>query len=67
LELTPVAIKTGMLLSNRMFNEGKEMMDYVNVPTTIFTPLEYGTCGYSEEDAKVKFGENNISTYHTNF
>ena len=33
-------------------------MDYVNVPTTIFTPLEYGTCGYSEEDAKAKFGDN---------
>jgi len=27
-------------------------MDYVNVPTTVFTPLEYGTVGYSEEQAK---------------
>jgi len=42
-------------------------MDYVNVPTTVFTPLEYGACGYSEEDAKAKFGEENIATYHTEF
>lgn len=25
--------------------------DYVNVPTTVFTPLEYGCCGLSEEKA----------------
>ena len=43
------------------------MMDYVNVPTTVFTPLEYGACGYSEEDAIKKFGADNISTYHTEF
>lgn len=34
--------------------------DYVNVPTTVFTPLEYGACGYSEEAAVEKFGEENI-------
>ena len=42
-------------------------MDYVNVPTTVFTPLEYGCCGFSEEEAKAKFGEENIATYHTQF
>jgi thioredoxin reductase (NADPH) len=42
-------------------------MDYVNVPTTVFTPLEYGTCGLTEEDAKKKYGEENIATYHTQF
>ena len=35
-------------------------MDYVNVPTTVFTPLEYGAIGYSEEDAIEKFGDSNI-------
>ena len=34
--------------------------DYVNVPTTVFTPLEYGSIGYSEEEAITKFGENDI-------
>lgn len=42
-------------------------MDYVNVCTTVFTPLEYGCVGYSEEEARTKFGAENISTYHTSF
>jgi pyruvate/2-oxoglutarate dehydrogenase complex dihydrolipoamide dehydrogenase (E3) component len=42
-------------------------MDYINVPTTVFTPIEYGCVGYSEVDAKLKFGEENILVYHTEF
>lgn len=34
--------------------------DYINVATTVFTPLEYGCIGYSEEDAITKFGPENI-------
>jgi thioredoxin reductase (NADPH) len=67
LELTPVAIKAGRLLANRLFSEDKEMMDYVNVPTTVFTPLEYGAVGYTEEEAQKEFGAENISTFHTKF
>ena len=29
-----------------------EYMNYKMIPTTVFTPLELGTVGYSEEDAK---------------
>ncbi len=67
LELTPTAIKAGMLLAKRLYGDSSEEMDYTNVPTTVFTPLEYGCVGLSEEDAKAKFGDNNISTYHTAF
>jgi len=42
-------------------------MDYINVPTTVFTPLEYGCCGYTEVEAKEKFGEENIKVWHTEF
>lgn len=42
-------------------------MDYVNVPTTVFTPIEYGCCGLDEEAAKAKYGAENISTYHSLF
>jgi len=42
-------------------------MDYINVPTTVFTPLEYGTCGETEDDAKAKYGADNILTYHQEF
>ena len=67
LELTPVAIKAGALLSLRLFAGGTEKMDYVNVATTVFSPLEYGCVGYSEEGAKAKFGAENISCFHTGF
>lgn len=30
------------------------------MPTTVFTPLEYGAIGLSEEDAIAKFGEDGI-------
>ena len=42
-------------------------MDYVNVPTTVFTPLEYGCIGLAEEDAITKYGEDDIEVYHTNY
>jgi len=67
LELTPVAIKAGALLATRLFKGGSELMDYINVPTTVFTPLEYGSCGLSEEDAKKIYGAENIATYHSEF
>lgn len=35
-------------------------VDYNAVPTTVFTPLEYGCVGYSEEDAVAKYGADNI-------
>jgi len=38
-------------LARRLFGGSKQIMDYVNIATTVFTPIEYGACGYSEEDA----------------
>lgn len=34
--------------------------DYVNVPTTVFTPLEYGSCGLSEEKAIELYGDEKL-------
>merc|ERR1719193_2733181 len=67
LELTPVAIQAGRLLSERLFNNATRLTDYVNVATTVFTPLEYGAIGFSEEDAVKFFGESNIEVFHTAF
>uniref|UniRef100_A0A8B9P1N7 Thioredoxin reductase 1, cytoplasmic n=1 Tax=Apteryx owenii TaxID=8824 RepID=A0A8B9P1N7_APTOW len=67
LELTPVAIQAGRLLVQRLYAGATIKCDYVNVPTTVFTPLEYGACGYSEESAVEKFGEENIEVYHSYF
>jgi len=66
-QLTPVAIKAGKLLSQRLFNKKSVKVDYTNIATTVFTPLEYGCIGYSEEAAIEKFGEENIEVYHSYF
>lgn len=42
-------------------------MDYECIATTVFTPLEYGCIGYSEEDAKKNFGADDIKVYHSTF
>jgi len=42
-------------------------MDYKFACTTVFTPLEYGCCGYSEEEAIEKFGVENIKIYASEF
>jgi len=41
--------------------------DYDNVPTTIFTPLEYGCIGLTEEQALSQYGQDDIEVYHSNF
>ena len=35
-------------------------MDYRMVPTTVFTPIEYGCVGYTEEGAVAEFGADNL-------
>ena len=42
-------------------------MDYSGVPTTVYTPLEYGACGLPEELACEKFGEKHIEVFHAYF
>uniref|UniRef100_A0A8C6UKH1 thioredoxin-disulfide reductase (NADPH) n=1 Tax=Neogobius melanostomus TaxID=47308 RepID=A0A8C6UKH1_9GOBI len=66
-ELTPVAIQAGKLLARRLYAGSKLKCDYVNVPTTVFTPLEYGSCGLSEERALELYGEENLEIYHSQF
>ncbi|KAL5266697.1 hypothetical protein ACHWQZ_G003913 [Mnemiopsis leidyi] len=64
-ELTPLAIQSGRLLAKRLYAGSKILTDYVNVPTTVFTPLEYGSVGLSEDAAIAKYGEENVEVYHT--
>jgi glutathione reductase (NADPH) len=66
--LTPVAIKAGRLLAERLFNNMPNAhMDFENIPTVVFSHPTIGTVGLSEEDAKLKFGEDNISVYKSSF
>jgi len=66
-ELTPVAIQAGKYLARRLAGVSNLLTDYVNICTTVFTPLEYGCCGLAEEDAIAQHGEDNIEVYHQNF
>jgi pyruvate/2-oxoglutarate dehydrogenase complex dihydrolipoamide dehydrogenase (E3) component len=66
-ELTPVAIQAGELLARRLVKGATEIMDYEKIPTTVFTPFEYGLCGLSEEDAIKKFGAENVNVYLSSF
>jgi len=72
-ELTPVAVQAGILLANRLFGKSKEPMDYINICTTVFTPIEYACVGLSEEDAYEKYGgtcsgaKDKVEVYHSSF
>ncbi|XP_033944951.1 thioredoxin reductase 3 [Pseudochaenichthys georgianus] len=66
-ELTPVAIQAGRLLARRLYGGGKLKCDYINVPTTVFTPLEYGCCGLSEDRAIELYGQENLEVFHSLF
>jgi hypothetical protein len=50
-----------------LYNNQTALTDYINVPTTVFTPLEYGFVGLSEEDAIKSYGEDDIEVYHSFF
>lgn len=71
-ELTPVAIQAGKLLARRLYQEGgvtdcASKMDYQKVATTVYTPLEYGAIGLSEEEAIKRLGEENVEVFHSYF
>jgi len=63
-ELTPVAILSGRLLARRLFGNSTQLMDYADVATTVFTPLEYACVGMSEEQAIQQLGEPNVEVFH---
>ncbi|RYV02907.1 glutathione-disulfide reductase [Shewanella sp. OPT22] len=68
IELTPVAVKAGRLLSERLFNGMTDArMDYVNVPTVVFSHPPIGTMGLSEPEAIEQYGEGNVKVYTSAF
>ncbi|GGP72724.1 glutathione-disulfide reductase [Shewanella algicola] len=67
-ELTPVAIKAGRLLSERLFgNMPNAKMDYSLIPTVVFSHPVIGTMGLTEPEAAEKYGLDNIKVYSSTF
>lgn len=68
IELTPVAVKSGRILAERLFNNITDVvMDYTNVPTVVFSHPPIGTMGLSEPEAVAEYGEDNIKVYTSGF
>lgn len=55
-----MAVQAGRLLARRLFAGHTTQMDYDNVATTVFTPMEYGCVGLSEEEAHKRYTPDNI-------
>ncbi|OGA47791.1 MAG: glutathione-disulfide reductase [Betaproteobacteria bacterium RIFCSPLOWO2_12_FULL_62_58] len=63
--LTPVALAEGMVVADRLFNKGARMIEYENIPTTIFSHPNVGTVGLSEAEARKRGFD--IAIYRTTF
>ncbi|MBU34158.1 MAG: glutathione-disulfide reductase [Alteromonas sp.] len=67
-ELTPVAVKAGRLLSERLFNGQKDAhMDYSTIPTVVFSHPPIGTIGLTEPEAIEAYGESEVKVYTSSF
>jgi len=66
-EFCSVEWSTQLFMFQRLYNNQAILTDYVNVPTTVFTPLEYGFVGMSEEDAVAHYGKDDIEVYHSSY
>uniref|UniRef100_A0A8C8EP72 Thioredoxin reductase 1, cytoplasmic n=1 Tax=Oncorhynchus tshawytscha TaxID=74940 RepID=A0A8C8EP72_ONCTS len=61
---TALSMQAGRLLCVYVCSHSQ--CDYINVPTVMFPPMEYySTCGLSEENTILKFGEDNVEVYRS--
>ena len=61
-QLTPVALAEAMVVVDALFPDPKKpahrrKMDYEFIPTAVFTHPNVGTCGYTETEARKRFGD----------
>ena len=64
-QLTPVALAEAMALIDDLFGGVERHVDYLHIPTAVFTHPNIGTIGLSEEDARARFTK--IRVYRTDF
>lgn len=63
--LTPVAIREGHLLADRLFGGADREVDYDFIPTAVFTTPEIGTVGMTEAEARKT--HDCVDIYQTSF
>jgi len=65
INLTPVAIREGHLLADRLFGGAKAQVAYDFVPSAVFSTPEIGTVGLTEDEAVDKYGD--VTVFETAF
>jgi len=67
-QLTPVAIRAGRYLAERLYNNKPNLkLDLSSVPTVIFSHPPVGTVGLAEHDARSQYGHDNVKVYTSSF
>jgi glutathione reductase (NADPH) len=65
MNLTPVAIAEGMALAQTLFGDKPVKVDYMNIPTCIFSQPNYATVGLTEEQAREQYST--LEVYKSTF
>lgn len=63
--LTPVALREGHALADRLFGNTSWDVDYRLIPTAVFSTPEVGTVGMTEDEARAAF--ETVAIYQTKF
>jgi glutathione reductase (NADPH) len=64
-QLTPVALAEAMALIDDLFGGAERRVDYLHIPTAVFTHPNIGTIGLSEAEARARFSK--IRVYRSDF
>jgi glutathione reductase (NADPH) len=57
MQLTPVALAEGMAFARKQFGDQSTQVDYDFIPSAVFCQPNIGTVGFTEEEARDRFGE----------
>ncbi len=63
--LTPVAIREGHAFADTVFGRKPWTVDYATIPTAVFATPEIGTVGFSEHEARARYGD--VDVYKGSF
>ncbi len=63
--LTPVALAEGMSLAWDLYSEDSKEVDYEFIASAVFSQPNIGTVGYTETEAREKFGK--VTIYRSSF
>eukprot|EP00736_Rhodelphis_marinus_P010223 Rmarinus@m.26624 len=65
--LTPVAIAEGHCFADTVFGGKDRKPDHELIPTAVFSQPTIGTCGLTEEQARAKYGKDNLLIFRADF